>query len=77
MERGVYELTPAPVDVLALLDNIAGELRGVVEAQDLALDIQVRGKPREVADTFTVRGEEMLLYTMLTPRGYAGKYALT
>jgi len=66
MERGVYELTPAPVDVLALLDNIAGELRGVVEAQDLALDIQVRGKPREVADTFTVRGEEMLLYTMLS-----------
>lgn len=66
MERGVYELTPAPVDILAILDNIAGELRGVIEAQDLALDVVVRGKARQDGDAFTVRGEEMLLYTMLS-----------
>ena len=53
MERGVYELTPAPVDILAILDNIAGELRGVIEAQDLALDVVVRGKARQDGDALT------------------------
>jgi signal transduction histidine kinase len=66
MERGVYELTPAQVDVLPILDNIAGELHGVIEAQDQSLDIAVRGAPRQPGDAFTVRGEEMLLYTMFS-----------
>jgi len=66
MERGAYELTPEPVDVLPILDNIAGELRGVMEARDLAMVVQVRGQTRQAEDVFTVRGEEMLLYTMLS-----------
>lgn len=66
MERGVYELTPAQVDVLPILDNIAGELHVVMEGQNQGLDITVRGGPRREGDTFLVRGEEMLLYTMLS-----------
>jgi hypothetical protein len=66
MERGVYELTPEPVDLLPILDNIIGELRGVIEASDQTLAIEVRGAARGDDDVFTVRGEEMLLYTMLS-----------
>ncbi|MHC1791326.1 sensor histidine kinase [Solidesulfovibrio sp.] len=66
MERGVYELSPQTVDMLPILDNIAGELRGVIEATDLRLDVTVRGRARAEADVFAVRGEEMLLYTMLS-----------
>lgn len=66
MERGVYELSPAQVDLLPILDNISGELRGVIEANDQSLDIEVRGAARGPDDIFTVRGEEMLLYTMLS-----------
>ncbi len=66
MERGVYELTPAKVDLLPILDNIAGELHGVIETSGLALDVVVRGRPRQPEDAFAVRGEEMLLYTMLS-----------
>jgi signal transduction histidine kinase len=66
MEQGVYELSPATVDVLPILDNIAGELHGVIESTDLTLDIAVRGAPRQPEDVFAVRGEEMLLYTMLS-----------
>ena len=66
MERGVYELSPQMVDILPILDNISGELRGVIEASDLALDVVVRGRPRQDGDAFAVRGEEMLLYTMLS-----------
>jgi signal transduction histidine kinase len=66
MERGVYELTPAKVDLLPILDNIAGELHGVIETSGLTLDVVVRGRPRRPEDAFAVRGEEMLLYTMLS-----------
>jgi uncharacterized protein YigA (DUF484 family) len=66
MEQGVYELSPTNVNVLPILDNIAGELHGVIDASDLTLDIVVRGAPRQPEDVFAVRGEEMLLYTMLS-----------
>ena len=66
MERGVYELSPQLVDILPILDNIAGELRGVIEATDLSLAVTVRGRTRAEGDAFSVRGEEMLLYTMLS-----------
>jgi uncharacterized protein YigA (DUF484 family) len=66
MEQGVYELSPTSVDVLPILDNIAGELHGVAEASGLTLDVVVRGAPRRPDDVFAVRGEEMLLYTMLS-----------
>jgi signal transduction histidine kinase len=66
MERGAYELTPAQVNVLPILDNIAGELNGVIEDRNLRLDITVDGAPAQDGNTFTVRGEEMLLYTMFS-----------
>ncbi len=66
MERGVYELSPARVDLLPIVDNIAGELHGVIESRRLALSVTVRGRPRQEGDVFEVRGEEMLLYTMLS-----------
>ena len=66
MERGVYDLSPQEVDVLPILDNIAGELHGVVEDRGLRLQVTVRGRERQAGDVFSVRGEEMLLYTMLS-----------
>ena len=66
MERGVYELSPDKVDMLSIVDNIAGELHGMLEASRLSLSVLVRGAPRAPGDAFVVRGEEMLLYTMLS-----------
>ena len=66
MERGVYELSPDKVDMLSIVDNIAGELHGMLEAGRISLSVLVRGAPRSPGDAFVVRGEEMLLYTMLS-----------
>lgn len=66
MERGVYELSPQPVDLLPILDNIVAELHGMAESKELGLDFVVRGEPRREGDAFVVRGEEMLCYTMFS-----------
>lgn len=66
MESGSYDLTPTRVDLLPILDNIAAELRGIIEARDLDPRILVDGRERAETDAFVVRGEEMLLYTMFS-----------
>ncbi len=66
MESGTYELQPAPVDILPILDNIAAEFRSILESKDISMQVLLRGKPREKGDAFVVRGEEMLCYTMLS-----------
>jgi len=66
MESGTYELNPSPVDMLPILDNIAAEFRGLIEAKELELAVAVCGEKRREGDAFVVRGEEMLCYTMLS-----------
>jgi hypothetical protein len=66
MERGVYELSPQPVDLLPILDNIAAELHGMMETRALGMDIILSGRPRQEGDAFVIRGEEMLCYTMFS-----------
>ncbi|NQU65223.1 MAG: hybrid sensor histidine kinase/response regulator [SAR324 cluster bacterium] len=65
MERGVYQLQPAPVNILKVLKNIEMEMVGSRQRQELQLKIEVSGRPLGQEDTFMIFGEELLCYSLL------------
>ncbi len=60
MEQGNYTLDPEPVDLLMVIHRIFGEVRYLPPR--LFLD----GQPVLPGDTFTIWGEELLCYSMLS-----------
>jgi CheY-like chemotaxis protein len=65
MERGTYELEPRPVELLALIDRITLEVTSTLESGELTLAVRLGDRPVEKGQTFLVRGEELLCYTLL------------
>ncbi len=65
MERGVYQLNPAPVDVLKVLKNIKTEVEDTRKTKNLTIETKISDRPLNQEDTFTVLGEELLCYSML------------
>lgn len=65
METGTYQLSPIPVDLLKLLNQIHGETREIIGSKGLLHEIWLGGSPARSGDTFMVAGEEMLCYSML------------
>ena len=66
MERGSYELTPAPVDILRVLHKVVTELRVARDAKMVSVDFFVSGAPAAENATFLIRGEELLCYSMFS-----------
>jgi CheY-like chemotaxis protein len=66
MERGVYTLEPAPVDLLDLIGKIARELEPILTAKGISLILNVDGRPPVIEAAFPVYGEELLCYCMLS-----------
>lgn len=66
MERGVYALQPASVDLLDLTGRIARELEPLLEAKKLNFILNVDGLPPAIEAVFPVYGEELLCYCMLS-----------
>ncbi|MFH1137400.1 MAG: hybrid sensor histidine kinase/response regulator [Pseudomonadota bacterium] len=65
MERGLYKLNPAPVDLIAIIRRIGADLHSLAGRKRLALEICLNGRPSRPDDKFIVRSEELLCYTML------------
>jgi two-component system, sensor histidine kinase and response regulator len=65
MERGTYVLKVAYVDVLRLARQVADAQVRNAERNGGGIDILLDGAPPAVSDTFVVKGEELLVYSML------------
>ncbi|EHJ48296.1 response regulator receiver sensor signal transduction histidine kinase [Solidesulfovibrio carbinoliphilus subsp. oakridgensis] len=65
MERGQYALAPVAVDLVRLVRKILGVHADTARSRGLALETAVHGAPAEAGAAFSVRGEELLCYSML------------
>jgi signal transduction histidine kinase len=65
LETGEYSLDPRDVDLALVARNIREELADILSSLDVELVITVHGRPAAGDDSFMVRGEELLLYSML------------
>jgi len=65
MERGIYELQPVPVNVMQVIGKIMNDLGEISERRGLAVNVLINGKSAGREDSFSVRGEELLCYSML------------
>lgn len=64
METGNYQCQAEFVDVLVILKKIVNESKLTIESKKLAVEIKLNGKPAIENDTFAVKGEYLLCYSM-------------
>lgn len=65
MERGIYQLNRAPVDILKLVRLIDSEMYEIKNKNNLKINIMKNGKLPAVNEDFIIMGEELLCYSML------------
>ncbi|WP_432738723.1 sensor histidine kinase [Maridesulfovibrio sp. FT414] len=65
MESGNYILKPDQVDLLRLTGKIRLDLLGMIESKKIQFKVTVNGQPPSGGHTFLVKGEELLLFSML------------
>ena len=66
MERGFYQFSPIPINILHILRKITAETRVLQEAKQVTLEIIADGKEKFQKEHSFVRGEELLCYSMLS-----------
>jgi len=66
MEKGIYPLNPARVDALAVARQIVAAVGPMADAGAVTVDLRVDGNPATDGEVFAVRGEELLVYSMLS-----------
>ena len=64
METGVYQYQADMVDILSVLQKIVVETKQMADSLNLAVEIRLRGKLVTENDTFTIKGEQLLCYSM-------------
>jgi CheY-like chemotaxis protein len=65
MERGMYQLQPAKIDIPSLIRRILLENRVLADLKEISANILINGYPPEENTSVFVRGEELLCYSML------------
>lgn len=65
MERKTYILKPEPVDIMKIIDSIFSELINIVDADYPTLALLLNGENPGESDSFIIKGEELLCYSML------------
>jgi two-component system, sensor histidine kinase and response regulator len=65
MEQGRYTVVPEPVDLAKIVRQIGSEIRGLLSAKKLAIDVSIRDRPETPGMTFPAQGEEILFYSLL------------
>ncbi|WP_421903831.1 ATP-binding protein [Maridesulfovibrio sp.] len=66
METDSYILRPEKVDVLPLIKRIAIDLQDMIESCDSDFKVLIDGSEAGDEDSFYVRGEDLLLFSMLS-----------
>lgn len=64
MERGIYPFTPAPVNILLVINKIIIETREIVKIRNLWCNVFIKGIPADKDDIFSAQGDELLCYSM-------------
>ncbi|MCP4103290.1 MAG: response regulator [Lentisphaerae bacterium] len=65
MEQGIYQVQPVPLDIVPVINKIAAEMHRLMQSRKVSLNIVLQGHPVGDDEQFTVRGEELLCYSML------------
>lgn len=65
MERGQYVLSPTSVDIVPIARKILSVHDETALHHDLVLELSINGLPVREGDRFSIRGEELLCYSML------------
>ena len=65
MEKGTYVLEPRPVDVLRIIEQNKAAFRGLIEDKGLRWELSFCGKAPTGSDSFHVKGEDLLVYSLL------------
>lgn len=66
METGKYEYHPENVNIGPILRSILTELQDMSQSKWITVHILVNGEKQENADAFILRGEELLVYSLLS-----------
>ena len=66
MEDASYKLEPKEIDAVKILDRILKELQILVKSRNLNVEIILQGKTAIQDDTFMVKSEEFLCYSMIS-----------
>jgi len=66
MERGIYRFRPVPVNIGGIIIKILGELKETESGRGLDTELRVAGKSWDGTGSFSVQGEELLCYSMLS-----------
>jgi signal transduction histidine kinase len=66
MEKGIYPLQPVDVDALAVARQIVSAVTPLAVDRGVKVDLLLDGRPAAESDTFGLRSEELLLYSMLS-----------
>jgi signal transduction histidine kinase len=66
MERRTYVVNEETVDVLEVLTDIMDENRMRLKSRQLRIDMRINSNAVTDGDTFPVRGEKLLIYSMLS-----------
>ena len=66
IERGVYELRPAPVNLSPLIKRLFVETLPLANAKRLSVEATLDGKPWQEINPLRVSGEEVLCHSMLS-----------
>jgi len=66
MEQGTYEVKPENVDLMQLLREIQEETRIRIKVKRIKLNTIIDDAPAGESDAFSVKGEKLLIYSMLS-----------
>jgi len=65
MERGSYTLKPAAVDVVPIVAQTTAALGSLIRAASLTSVVTINNREPRPGDRFMVRGEDLLVYSLL------------
>ncbi len=65
MEKGTYVVHAVPVNVLQLIEQCLSALQLLITEKGLIVDVKMSGVNRAPGDTFLIRGEQLLVFSML------------
>ena len=66
IERGIYELCPAPVDILSVMRRVLLEVSSRMTGKNLQVNLQLDNKPPEDGQTVMVMAESLFCYSMFS-----------
>jgi DNA-binding response OmpR family regulator len=66
MEKGTYVLEPRSVDVVRIIEQNKAAFRGFIEDKGLRWELSFCGKAPTEGDSFHVKGEDLLVYSLLS-----------